>query len=235
MQKQIIILHGWGKRLERWQKVKKELEKNGWRVFLPTLPGFASAPAPAQAWGVADYAQWMKERLPQNYFLLGHSFGGRIALKIASSNPVGLKGLILVASAGIKQKKKFKKMLFWWGAKIGKIVFFFPPFLFFKALSRRLLYKLSGERDYYQARGVMKKTFQMVVSEDLQSEMKKIKIPTLILWGAKDRLTLLSDGQRMNHLIKNSTLKTFPDEGHDLPFKLSKLMVREINRFYQQQ
>lgn len=233
MKPAIFILHGWESRVEKWRPLKEELEGVDFEVFLPELPGFGETPPPERAWGVSDYAQWVKERLPKDYFLVGHSFGGRIAIKIAARNPKGLAGLILIDSAGIRPRKQLKRCIFWFLAKSSKILFLLPPFCFFKSCARWMLYKLVGERDYYRAQGVMRMTFKKVVAEDLKKTMKKIKIPTLILWGERDKITPLSDGRLMNSLIKNSLFKIFSDTGHDLPLKFPQKTARQIVKFCQ--
>lgn len=227
----IVVLHGWGSKIERWFPLKTELEKAGFEVFLPHLPGFGQAEPPDQPWGVSDYAQWVKEQLPENYFLLGHSFGGRVAIKLVSQNPEGLKGLILINSAGIKTKNAFRRFVFLLLAKTGKLFFIIPPFSFFKNFAQRILYKLAGEKDYYRAKGVMKETFKKVVGEDLKADLKKIKVPTLVLWGEKDTFTSLADGRLMNQLIPNSSLSVFPNIGHDLPFKFPEKVAWSIINF----
>lgn len=228
----IVILHGWGSKLERWFPLKKELEKRGFEVALPHLPGFGSTEPPEKTWSVADYAQWVKERLPSEYFLVGFSFGGRVAIKLASQKPKGLKGLILINSAGIKPKNNFKRLIFCFLAKIGKIVFSLPPFSFLSPLAKKVLYcKLARERDYFQTKGVMRDTFKNVISEDLQTDLKKIKASTLILWGKKDRQTPLKDGELMNRLVTTSSMKIFPGSDHYLPLKLPKAVASSINEF----
>jgi len=231
MGRKIAILHGWESKIERWQPLKSELEKAGFAVFLPQLPGFGQAEPPKVPWSVADYAQWVKERLPKEYFLVGHSFGGRIAIKLASQNPAGLRKLILIDSAGIKPKKTLKYFIFWLLAKIGKLFFLIPPFLFWRNFARRVLYKLAGERDYYQAKGVMRETMKKVISEDLKGDLRKIKVPTLILWGKEDSQTPLSDGELMNHLIPNSSFLVFPHADHSLPLKLPEKVDLAIIKF----
>lgn len=230
----IVILHGWGRRLERWQGLKKELIKAGFNVFLPHLPGFGSRPAPEKPWKLDDYVRWVKSRLPKNYFLIGHSFGGRIAIKIASQNPQGMKGLILIDSAGIRPGNWLKRSFFWLLAKMGKIFFLLPPFFLLRGLAKPLLYKLAGARDYEQAKGVMKKTLQKVIAEDLKKDLKKIKIPTLILWGEQDKVTPVSDGKLMDCLIKNSYLKIFPGVGHDLPLRMFNRAAEIMIKFCQE-
>ncbi len=231
MEAVIVILHCWGRRIEKWQPLRKELEKAGFEVFLPRLPGLGQAEPPDKPWGVSDYVQWVKERLPANYFLVGHSFGGRMAIKLASQKPKGLEGLILISSAGIKPKNTLKRFVFLLLAKIGKLFFIIPPFSFFQDCARKVLYQLAGERDYYRAKGVMRKTLKKVVGEDLRGDLKKIKVSTLILWGEKDSFTPLADGELMDRLIPNSSLKVFPKADHSLPFQWSRKVASEIVKF----
>lgn len=226
-----MVLHGWGQGVKKWQGFEKELEKSGFAVFLPAMPGFGQAPAPERAWDVGDYVAWLKPQLPPRYWLVAHSFGGRLAIKLASQSPAGLKGLILISSAGLQPRPSWKKFGFLVLAKVGRAVCFLPPFCLIRSLARKALYCLAGSRDYYQAVGVMKETLQRVVAEDLKSSLKKIKIPTLILWGEKDQETPLRDGELMKRLIPSSELRVFPSAGHLLPFQQTQLLVEAITKF----
>jgi len=233
--KSLVILHGWAGERKRWQKFKKQMEKRGWRVFLPALPGFGQEKI-VQPWTLADYCQWLENFLQKKglkkIFLLGHSFGGRLTLKFASQEPKNLKGIILVNSAGLKKKFNFKKIFFWPVAKIGKLIFFLPPFCLFKKPGRWLFYKLVGERDYYQADKVMRQTLKKVLREDLSRLLKRIKIPTLLVWGGKDKITPLKDGCLFKSEIANSRLIVYDREGHGLPFKKSRRLAGDIDKFY---
>lgn len=231
MGQNVVVLHGWGRGVEKWQGFKKELEKFGFEVFLPEMPGFGQTLAPEKAWSVNDYLDWLKPQLPLKYWLVAHSFGGRIAIKLASQRPKGLEGLVLINSAGIKPRLSIKKFSFLFLAKAGRAVCLLPPFCLARGLARKALYRLAGSQDYYQAQGVMKKTLQKVTAEDLTPFLKKIKIPTLILWGGQDKETSLRDGQLMNSLISNSKLKVWSQSGHLLPLKMSKQTAREISDF----
>lgn len=235
MKPPIIILHGWGSRIEKWQPLKKELEKAGFEVFLPYLPGFGQAKPPKKPWSVSDYVNWLKNYLKEkslkNYFLIGHSFGGRLAIKLASQKPTGLKGLILINSAGIKPRNYFKRLIFFILAKVGKIIFLLPPFCFLAYSARKTLYQLAREKDYFKTRGVMRATFKKVISEDLKGYLRKIKTPTLILWGKKDSSTPLQDGELMARFIPGSRLFVFPKAGHSLPWQLAKEVAQKIVQF----
>ena len=97
--RKLLILHGWDSNSGKWQKVKEILKKSGIEVLVPDLPGFGKNPPPQKAWGIENYKEWVmkftEEKGWQRFNLLGHSFGGGIAIKMAA-DPALLKraGLI---------------------------------------------------------------------------------------------------------------------------------------------
>ena len=79
--------------------VKEILDSKGIKVIVPDLPGFKKETALTRVWDLDDYVDWFKDfcsDFDEPFFLLGHSFGGRIAIKFAAQNTERLKGLILV-------------------------------------------------------------------------------------------------------------------------------------------
>ena len=71
-----------------------------------------------------------------------------------------------------------------------------------------------GSADYKALDGVMKETFVKVVNENLYSHFKKIAMPTLILWGEKDKETPLYMAKKLKRIIKNSSLYVIKGTGH---------------------
>jgi pimeloyl-ACP methyl ester carboxylesterase len=218
MEKKIIILHGWHSKIKRWTVFKKIMEQYGWQVFLPQLPGFGKIQL-ARPWDLTDYLDWLrrfiKNKQLNNFFLLGHSFGASIALKYAAQKPKELEKLVLVNSAGIRKKAGIKKNFFLILAKTGKLIF----------------YILAREKDYFKANKMMKETMKRILKEDLSSILAKIKAQTLIIWGEKDKLTPIKDGHLLQKLIPNSKLIVYNDIGHNIPFKKTKELAREVNSF----
>ncbi len=166
------------------------------------------------------------------FFLLGHSFGGRIAIKFAAQNPEKLKGLVLVSSAGIVPKGKFFRFCVFKIAKFGKRFSGLPFFDLF----RRGFYKYILRRtDYIQAENLpyLKETFKNIIKEDLREYLPKIKVPCLIVWGDKDNVTPVSDAYLMDKEIPNSRLEILRGIGHfpytENPGLLSKKIIDFIN------
>ena len=59
--KNIVLLHGWGASVKKLKPLANELEKQGWKVFVPKLPGFDLKP-PESVWGVSEYADYVSKK-----------------------------------------------------------------------------------------------------------------------------------------------------------------------------
>src|SRR3990172_8617509 len=107
--KNIVLLHGWGSNVNKIKNIENELERLGWEVFSPKLPGF-DADEPDQPWKLSDYADYVyresKKRFTK-FHVFGHSFGGRVAIKMAIKYP-SLEGLILCATSGFSRGSALK-------------------------------------------------------------------------------------------------------------------------------
>lgn len=232
----LLILHGWGRgdSLTQWQPAKTALKAAGFQVFLPVLPGFFGNPLPQPAWYLSNYADFVAQYLADQHLsqpiILGHSFGGSVAVKLAARHSNLIKALILVNSSGIRHKASIKIRLFWLMAKLGKLLFILPPLSLLKGLSRWLLYTLAGEKDYYRAIKVMRPTLKNILGEDLTPVLAQISLPTLIVWGKHDTTTPLSYGQKLHQVIPNSQLRVV-DASHGLPFQQPKLLADLVRDF----
>jgi pimeloyl-ACP methyl ester carboxylesterase len=210
----VLFLHGWRSQKEIWTPVIQKLVGENSRVSAVALdlPGFGSSPAPKRPWEVGDYAECVKQFIEklelQNIYLVGHSFGGRIGIKLAAQHGEIIKKLVLVDSAGLVVNS-WKKTLMALAAKMLR-PFFKPPFM---QSFRQKIYKKIGGEDYITT-PELQATLAKVVSEDLSADMKNIRIPALIMWGDKDTDTPVEFGQRMNLLIPNSKFIILSNAGH---------------------
>ena len=229
----ILILHGWGSNSGRWQRVKELLGEKGIEVLVLDLPGFGIIPSPPKPWGREDYIDWIlqkvKEKNWEKFNLLGHSFGGGVAVKMATNFSEKIDKLILCAPAIIK-RKSIKTYLFYWLAFLGRRIFSLPGLKTFYPQAQKLVYKLAGARDYYVADGIMKETMKKIgKEEDLEMVLERIKTPTLILWGKKDDVLPLKDAYRIKEKIKRSQLRVLPGARHsphrEAPEELSKILI----------
>lgn len=236
MPERLLILHGWGSNSERWQKVKELLEKEGIEVLIFDLPGFGKIFSPPNPWTRDDYIGWVfqkiKEKNWEKFNLLGHSFGGGLAVKIVANFSEKIEKLILLSPA-IIQRKSIKTHLFYWIAFLGKKIFSLPRLKIFFPLAQKLIYKLADARDYYLADSTMKETMKIIAKENLEIFLEKIKTPTLIIWGEKDDVLPLEDAYKLKERIKGAKLKIVPKAKHspylEAPEKLAEIISQFIN------
>lgn len=239
----LLILHGWGSYAKNWDKVKETLEREGYQVFVPDLMGFGENTPPPQPWSVDDYVNWVKKyidnlqlrgELVEPFFLLGHSFGGAIAVKFVNYFPEKVQSLILVAPK-IRRQKTLRYYLGLILAKLGTLIFSIPFLFLLRPLARKILYWLIGTRDYYkldiERTIVMRETFKKVVGDDITSYLPKVKVPTLIIWGRKDKITPLKDAYLINREIEGSRLEIIPRGRHALHLEIPEVLANQILNF----
>jgi pimeloyl-ACP methyl ester carboxylesterase len=189
----LIVLHGWG---SNKQLMKQSFSKymNGFRHIYIDLPGFGNSTC-SMALTTADVARivelFMIHINAQKDLIMGHSFGGKVALLLDS------KILILVASAGIYVEKPLKVKL--------KIALF----KLLKNLGLSKFRSLFVADDAKELSEYMYQTFKNVVNEDFSDEFSKYDGQALLFWGKEDTATPLSSAQKMDELIKNSTLEVY--------------------------
>lgn len=229
----ILILHGWGWPISspQWLRVKEFLEKAGYVVFLPDLPGFGQEPPPPEPWGIDDYVEWVKKFCEKNnlsrIFLLGHSFGGAIATKFSIKYPKCVEKLILIDSAGIR-KKRLKK-------EIQKAVAHFLnkfSFLPLYGLLRKIAYKtLFRTSDYLLTEGVMKKTYLKALEDDISNVFPRVSVPTTLIWGEKDNTTPLKHAYFIKENIPGAKLEIIPNVKHNPHKEAPEILVQKIVEF----
>lgn len=174
--------------------------------------GFGSTPEPTRPYSVGDYAgevlSVLESENVDNAIIVGHSFGGRVAMEIAAKFPDVVKGLVLVDSAGIKPRRRLSYFI---KISLHKIL-------------RKLGFKgLKGSKDYRALSLIMKETFKKVVGYDQTYLLSDIDVPTAIFWGKEDNETPLYMAKKLEKGIKDSSLFLL-DGGH-------YAYVDDLNRF----
>lgn len=222
----ILILHGWSYSTDRWSPFLKLMEEKGLKSQLLEIPGL-TAPTD-RPWTLEDYVEWLKGKVENKKVILaGHSNGGRISLAFTLKYPELVERLILIDSAGIRRQGGsigIKRFLFGGLAKAGRKITT-------SRKARNVLYKLARVSDYRDATPRMRETMINLISTDLTPELTKVKAPTLILWGAGDKTTPLSDGELMDRLIPNSELHIIKDARHSPQFTHPREVCTKITEW----
>ena len=209
----VVVLHGWGGRIESMAPVIDCLEPR-FRVGALDLPGFGQAPPPSEVWGTSDYARWVarivRSRSQGPVHFLGHSFGGKVALTVAATDPSIVDKLILVNSSGLRsapsRAARFKRELSRVARLVGKMG---EPG---KAVQKRVYERVAS--DDYRNAGLLRPTLVRIVNEDVSELLPRISAPTLLLWGAEDHDVPVAHARTMESLIPDAGLVVLDRAGH---------------------
>ncbi len=215
----VLILQGWGTRCELYDSVANILLP-AYRVIQLDFPGFGASEEPEEPWDVTAYANFVERFATElgltRVILLGHSYGGRVSIMLASrpTLPFELVRLVLMDSAGVlpvrtkKQEAKTRRYKRMRDFLSKPWVYEFFPDLIDDWRSRQ------GSEDYRNATPLMRRTLVMAVNEDLSGLFDKVSVETLLIWGENDDATPLSDGQKMEAMMQNAGLAVIPEAGH---------------------
>ena len=189
----VVLLHGWGQNIEMMDFIGKRLINN--RKIILDFPGFGESDEPSRPFSVDDYTELLRKLLidlnVENPILVGHSFGGRVAIKYASkynTNKVVLFGTPCIRK--VKEptlKEKLYKMTK--NTMVGDIV-----------------RKYAGSKDYNDASPIMRGTLVKVVNEDLLEDAKKITAPTLLIWGKNDDAVPIEMAKELEPQMQNAAV-----------------------------
>lgn len=211
----LILMHGWGCNLTTVASIARVAERTC-TVYNVDFPGFGKSSEPEEVWGVDMYTRLIEELCRregiESPILAGHSFGGRVAILFASRNAV--KSVILIDAAGIKPKRSLKYYFKVYSFKAAKQLI---KLIYSKEKAAAKIEEMrsrKGSSDYNGASPRMRTIMSRVVNEDLTSCLPLIKAPALLIWGENDTATPLSDAKKMERLIPDAGLVSFPGCGH---------------------
>lgn len=219
----LVLLHGWGQNIEMMKFIGDKFKKNN-RIIIVDLPGFGLSNEPDEIWSIYDYADCIHELLKDlkvnNPIMIGHSFGGKISLAYASKYKVDK--LILFGSP-------FKKAIHKVGMKTKMLKFLkkIPVINNLEGFAKKHL----GSRDYKNASETMRKILVKHVNLDITEDVKKIKCPTLIVWGTMDQEVPIEDAYELEKLIEDSAVIPYEGCSHYAYLERLNQTVKIIKNF----
>lgn len=222
----IVFLHGWGGNSNSFAHIEAFFAKHYSCIFI-SFPMFqlTDVNPPKEAYTLDIYADITKIIVEKecgagsSVLVIAHSFGARVAVKLASSTPTLFDKLLLTGAAGIPPQRRLYTKL---RIRLYKL--------------RRKLFKTSehgkGSEDYRCLTPAGKRTFQNILKEDLRPQISDLSIPTLLIFGKKDKSTPLWMGKYWTRICKTSKLLIYEGAGHfcfiDCP---SKFIIDAQNFF----
>ena len=235
----VVLVHGLGGRAEDWTNLAPWLARAGYRVYMPDLPGYGRSETPADfSYSVPDEAGVVVAFFDalglKQVDLGGWSMGGWIVQRIAIEHPDRVRRLMLFDSAGIYAKPTWDTALFTSTTPEQLHQFYallmpIPPQV--PGFVVRDILRITKKRSWITQRALG----SMLAGRDVtDSLLPQLKMPVLIVWGELDRITPLSQGEKIHELIPQSQLEVIPGCGHLAPSQCATRIGPKVVEFVKQ-
>lgn len=223
----LVFIHGFGGNKDTWVRTIAEWDDR-YHVIVLDLPGHGeSVSKKTLSYTITEQAKrlhaFLEAKNLKGFYLFGHSMGGAIALRYAGSHEENLKALILIDAMGLEKTKSD-------GVKLVERSTKNPLYNVcteerLETLLRYSLHKPPYTPDIIKEALLQEKCerreLEKILYEDMYKDVcclndiaKGIHIPTLILWGDKDRMTHIDNATLFHDTIKNSKLVILKEIGH---------------------
>jgi len=214
----VVALHGWGRSRHDWAETL-----NGLTALALDLPGFGATPAPDEPWSVRDYAQLLRPLLDGSIppILVGHSFGGRVAARMAADNPHSVRGLVLTGVPLFRTSTSNSR----------------PPMVYRAARTlhnRGLLpdewieraRQHYGSADYKASSGAMRGVLVKAVNEDYADCLGTLRdsgVSVALVWGQNDTTVPISVAAEAHLMLgSRSTVEYVSGSAHLIDTSLAR-------------
>ncbi len=222
--KSIVYLHGWGQNIAMMKPVADPFSEE-FDIIILDLPGFGDSEEPKSVWLLTDYVECIHELLVslniENPIIVGHSFGGKLGLLYASKYKVNK--LVLFASP---YKKEIEKLSL--KTKVLKSLKHVPVINKLEGFAKKHI----GSTDYKNASIIMRKIMVEHVNTDITDEVKKIKCPTLIVWGTKDEAVNVNSAYELEKLIPDAGVVIYEECTHYAYLERLNQTINVLWNFY---
>ena len=207
----VVALHGWARDRRDFSEALKGLDS-----LSLDLPGFGLSPVPHEPWDTTKYAECVLEVLQEldaPPVLVGHSFGGRVAVRLAALHPRFVAGLVLTGVPLIRRPSRSSS------PGVYRVI---------KALHTRGIVNQKvmarvrshyGSSDYNNAVGVMRDVLVRVVNESYERELRELQCPIRLIWGANDTAAPVWIAQEASLVAPRAELTVLDGVGHFVPLQ----------------
>ena len=205
----ILFLPGWGISTEPYREYLDFLAQKFW-VIAPDLPGFGRSPCSRSLTSYQTYANCILQLIERlnldRVRLIGHSFGGGVALALAAAIPQAIDSLVIISSTGVPIaladaiEGRFAEL----PQQIAQLAW--------TALLRGV--RALGYSIIFCTRHLITGA-QIALQEDIRPWLSEIKAPCLVLWGERDRFTPIEIGYSLVETISSAQLQIIPDGYHE--------------------
>lgn len=210
----IILLHGLFGSLSNFESVIDYFSTKKYKVLFPFLPLFELPLKDSTVTGMVAYlSEFIKYKQIDQIHLLGNSLGGHIAQVYALDNLEKVLSITLTGSSGLFENSLGdgypNKESYEYVKKKTEFTFYNPA-----TASKELVDEI------YETVNNRHKALRIIalaksaVRHNLRSELSKLNVPALLIWGANDTITPLFVGEEFEKLLPKATLKVIEKCGH---------------------
>ncbi len=229
----VLALHGWGRTHRDFDAVLRPVDGSELPAIAVDLPGFGATPPPAEPWGSSQYAGCVEALLAElraPVVVVGHSFGGRVAVHLAAACPGGVRALVLTGVPQLCRLAPPRR----------------PP-LAYRAV--RLAHRAGvlgeerlerarrryGSADYAAAVGIMRQIHGRVVTESYEPQLDAITCPVTLVWGDDDATAPLPVAKAAAARLERARagrvdLVVVPGAGHLVPLSAPGALRGAVER-----
>ena len=202
--KDLLFLHGYLSSKEAFTRQIAYFSRF-FRVTAIDFIGFGKSEKLFQPFSVGDYAEWLKGVLKtldvKNPNVVAHSFGCRVAIKLASEDPTIFNKMVLTGPAGVILNRGFS-----YHCKV-------KAYRIMKRIAPTFAQRSFGSAEYRSLSPIMQESYKKIVNEDLRSCAARVENPVLIVEGTQDKTTPLKEAEAYLQVLKNGKMKMI-EGGH---------------------
>lgn len=215
----VIALHGWGRTGGDFHTILR-----GHNALALHLPGFGPTAPPPTPWSPADYADSLAAALQgtQPVIVVGHSFGGRVAVRLAARHPERVRALVLTGVPFTRVSGPSRSAL---AFRLGRALH--TAGLLPESAMEGLRQKY-GSADYKAARGVMRSILVTAVGEDYLEDARRIHQPVVMVWGELDQPAPLRAAEVALEYFPDATLRVVSGASHLLEGSLEEGVAQAL-------
>ncbi|MGH9082422.1 MAG: alpha/beta fold hydrolase [Acidimicrobiales bacterium] len=223
----VLALHGWARTHRDFDAVLAPPGRPPVDAVAVDLPGFGATPPPDVAWGSPAYAEVVAEVVAEMagpVVVVGHSFGGRVAVHLAAARPDLVRALVLTGVPLLRTRPASRP------ARRFRAV---------RALHRAGLVgeeRMEGARrrfgsaDYAAAQGTMRAVLVETAGESYEQQLDAIGCPVALVWGDDDATVPVAVAEAVAGRLRDARLTVLPGAGHLVPLTAPDALRAVVER-----
>ena len=235
----VVFLHGATDSWRSFERVLPHLPESI-RAFAVTQRGHGDSSRPATGYRPGDFAAdlsgFMDALNLKTAIIAGHCMGGLVAQRFALDYPERTRGLVLAGTLPTMRRKPEVQEL--WDSVVSKLedpvdrsfVVEFQESTLAQPVPSTFFETVIQESLKVPAR-VWKEVFASLLQEDSSSELRRIKVPTLIVWGDRDAFCSRQDQDALTRALVASKLIVYSETGHALHWEDPELFADDVVSF----